>query len=276
VFQLQGDPVNCSGPLGVTNGETFVVSVYTARVSTNYGPVTDILSNTNATYNGLVLEERRRSRRGLELRVNWTWAKAIDDGQNNGAMPRTNGQFDSFTIRYDRGLSTLNVAHKVAATAVWQPTVVMPERWMRTAANGWSLAPVFFGGTRLSGGHESSNGSGGAVYLPTIGRNTLRLPETANLDLKLDRTIRLGERLRLRVRAAAEIFNVQNRVNYTSITTLAYLVGTAVNGVMLLIFQDAATVASEGLNVESFGTYPAASSNSSRERQVQIGFKVEF
>ena len=286
VFQLQGGPINGSGPLGVTTGETFVVPVYTARVSTNYGPVTDILSNTNATYNGLVLEARRRSRRGLEFRANWTWAKAIDYGQNNGAVPRTNGQFDPFTIRYDRGLSTLNVAHKITATAVWQPTVVMPERWMRTAANGWSIALVFtvqsgrpysyeiFGGTRLSGGHESINGSGGAVYLPTIGRNTLRLPETANLDLKLSRTIRLGENVR--VRAAAEIFNVQNRVNYTSITTRAYLVGTAVNGVTPLIFQDAATVATEGLNVQPFGTYMAASSNSSRERQVQIGFKVEF
>ena len=287
VFQLQGGPIQGSGPLGVTNGETFVVPAYTARVSTNYGPVTDILSNTNATYNGMVLEARRRSRRGLEFRANWTWAKAIDDGQNNGAVPRTNGQFDPLTIRYDRGLSTLNVAHKITATAVWQPTVVMPERWLRAAANGWSIAPVFtaqsgrpfsyeiFGGTRLSGGHDSINGSGGAVYLPTIGRNTLRLPETANLDLKLGRTIRLGERLR--VRAAAEIFNVQNRVNYTSITTRAYLVGTAVNGVTPLIFQDAATVASEGLNVQPVpGTYTAASSNSSRERQVQIGFKVEF
>jgi hypothetical protein len=286
MFQLQGGPVNGSGPLGVTNGETFVVPVYSARVSTNYGPVTDILSNTNATYNGLVVEARRHSRRGLEFRANWSWAKALDYGQNNGAVPRTNGQFDPFTIRYDRGLSTLNVAHKITATAVWEPSVATPERWLDVVVNGWSIAPVFtaqsgrpysyeiFGGTRLSGGHESINGSGGAVYLPTIGRNTLRLPETANLNLKVDRTIRLGERLR--VRAAAEIFNVQNRVNYTSITTRAYLVGTAVNGVTPLIFQDAATVASEGLNVQPFGTYTAASSNSSRERRVQIGFKVEF
>ncbi len=286
VFQLQGGPINGSGPVGVTNGETFVVPVYTARVSTNYGPVTDILSNTNATYNGLVLEARRHSRRGLEFRANWSWAKAIDYGQNNGAVPHTNGQFDPFTIRYDRGLSTLNVAHKITAAAVWQPTVAMPERWLRAAANGWSIAPVFtaqsgrpysyeiFGGTRLSGGHESINGSGGAVYLPTVGRNTLRLPETANLDLKLSRTIVLRERLQ--VRAAAEIFNLPNRVNYTSITTRAYLVGTAVNGVTPLIFQDAATVASEGLNVQPFGTYTAASANSSRERQVQLGFKVEF
>jgi hypothetical protein len=286
VFQLQGGPIGGSGPLGVTNGETFVVPVYTQRVSTIYGPVTKIVSNTNATYNGLVLEVRRSSRRGLEFRANWSWAKAIDDGQNNRAVPRTNGQFDPFTIRYDRGLSTLNVAHRVTAIVVWQPTVAVPERWLRVAANGWAIAPVFtaqsgrpysyevFGGTRLSGGHTSINGSGGAVYLPTIGRNTLRLPETVNLNLRVSRTIALGERLRLR--AHAEVFNVQNRVNYSSITTRAYLVGTAVNGVTPLIFQDAATIASEGLSVQPFGTYTASSGNWTRERQVQFGFRLEF
>jgi TonB dependent receptor len=285
-FQLQGGPIAGSGPLGVTNGETFVVPIYTARVSTKYGPVTDIVSNTNATYNGLVLEARKHSRGGLNLRVSWSWAKAIDDGQNNGAVPRTNGQFDPFTNRYDRGLSTLNVAHKITATAAWEPTLVTPEAWLRAVANGWSIAPLFtaqsgrpytyevFGGTRLSGGHTSINGSGGAVYLPTIGRNTLRLPETANLDLRLGRTFRLRERVQLR--ATAEVFNLENRVNYTSITTRAYLVGPAVGGVTPLIFQDAATVASEGLNVQPFGTYTTASSNSARERQLQLSFKLVF
>ena len=286
VFHLQGGPVHGTGPLGVTNGETFVVPVYTARVSTDYGPITDIVSNANATYNAVVLEARRQARKGLEFRVSWTWSKAIDYGENSGAVPRTDNQFDPFILGYDRGLSTLNVAHKVTAMAVWEPTVVMPERWMRAAANGWSVAPVFtarsgrpysyevFGGPRLSGGHESLNGSGGAVYLPTIGRNTLRLPEAEVLDLRVGRSLWLTEWVR--VRATAEVFNALNRVNYSSITTRAYLVGTAVGGVTPLVFQDAATVAAEGLNVQPFGTYTAASSGAAREREVQVGLKVEF
>jgi len=39
----------------------------------------------------------------------------------------------------------------------------------------------------LAGGHESINGSGGSVVLPTVGRNTLRLPDSANLDMRLSR-----------------------------------------------------------------------------------------
>ncbi len=167
-----------------------MVPVYTQRVNTSFGPVTDIVSNADATYNAMVLEARRRLRGGLEFRVSWTWSKAIDYGQG-GAMPRTNAQFDPFDVRYDKGLSALNYPHRVVASAVWEPRLGGDRRWVRVAANGWTVAPLFtessgrpysydiFGGTRLSGGHESINGAGGAVYLPTVGRNTLRLPDTA-------------------------------------------------------------------------------------------------
>ncbi len=281
-FQLQGG----TGTQGVQDGETFAVPVYTQRVSTDYGPVTDIVSNANANYNALVLEARRRDRRGLEFRVSWTWSKAIDFGQNGGATPRLNGQFDPFTVQYDKGLSALNFPHKVVASAVWEPRFATERRWLRTAANGWQIAPLFtetsggpysfdiFGGTRLTGGRESINGAGGAVYLPTVGRNTLRLPDTSNLDLRVSRAVHVTEGVR--VRGTAEIFNLTNRVNYSGITQRAFLVGTAVNGVTPLIFQDAATVAAEGLNVQPFGTFTAAATGHTQERQVQVGLRAEF
>jgi hypothetical protein len=157
---------------------------------------------------------------------------------------------------------------------------------VRVAGSGWSVAPVFtersgrpysfniYGGRRLAGGHQSINGSGGAVYLPTVGRNTLRLPDAANLDLRVSRTVRVAEKVR--VKGVAEIFNVTNRVNYSRIAQRAFLVGTAVNGVTPLVFQDAATVAAEGLNVQPFGTFTSASTGQSKERQVQLGVRLEF
>jgi hypothetical protein len=158
-------------------------------------------------------------------------------------------------------------------------------------ADGWSIAGIFteasgrgysydiFGGTRLAGGGESINGSGGSVVLPTVGRNTLRLPDSMNLDVRVSRSFGLSEGVRLR--AAAEIFNVTNHLNYSGITQRAFLAGTpgtdgAAVGVTPLVFQDAATVAAEGLNVLPFGAYTAASTNEARERQVQVGVRVEF
>ncbi len=309
-FQLQGG----TGATGVRNGETFVLPVYSARVSTSFGPVTDLVSNANASYNGVTLEARRGlgsgrngyggAGRGLELRAAWTWSKAIDFGQNAGAVPRTNGQFDPFQVRYDKGLSALNFPHRMVATMVWTPRgeaawgrMATAERPVWRLAEGWSLAGIFteasgrgysydvFGGTRLAGGRESLNGSGGSTVLPTVGRNTLRLPDSANLDLRMSRSFRLGSRSgeRLRLRASVEGFNVLNHVNVSGVTQRAFLAGTPVplNGtsgfaVTPLVFQDAATVATEGLNVLPFGAYTAAGTNQARERQVQMGLRLEF
>jgi hypothetical protein len=285
LFQLQGG----TGAVGMRDGETFVVPVYTQRVNTSFGPVTDIVSNSDATYSAGVLEARRRNRGGFEFRASWTWSKALDYGQSGGATVRTNNQFDPFNIHYDRGLSALNYPHKVLASVVWQPrfaTTSRESRWLKIAVNGWMLAPIFtessgrpytpeiFGGTRLTGGHESINGSGGALYLPTVGRNTLRLPDTGRVDLRVTRALRASEHVR--VRGIAEIFNLTNRVNYSAITQRAFLVGTEVNAVTPLVFQNAAAIASEGLNVQPFGTFTAASTGQSPERQVQLGLRLEF
>jgi hypothetical protein len=280
-FQLQGG----TGAVGVRDSETFVVPYYSQRLNTNFGPVTDILSNADATYNALVLEARRRSRGGVEFRANWTWAKAIDYGQSGGATPR-NAQFDPFDVRYDKGLSALNYPHKFVANVVWEPRFTIGQHWLRSSVNGWAVAPIFtvtsgrpysldiFGGTRLAGGHESINGAGGAAYLPTVGRNTLRLPDTGRVDLRLTKAVRVSEGVK--VRGVAEAFNLTNRVNYSAIMQRAYLVGTEANGVTPLVFQNAATVAAEGLNVRPFGTFTAAATGQSPERQVQLGLRVEF
>ena len=304
-FRLQGG----AGAVGVQNGETFAVPVYSQRVSASFGPVTDIVSNANASYHGLTLEARRGAganrdgyggvARSLDFRIAWTWSKSIDFGQSAGAVPRTNGQFDPFTVRYDKGLSALNFPHRVVATAIWSPRMNgftrfgEPGRVLQNAANGWSMAWIFyessgrgysyqiFGGKRLPGGHESINGSGGSTVLPTVGRNTLRLPDSANLDMRLSRSFRLREQLHLR--ASAEAFNLTNRINYSGITQRAFLVGapmpligTTGPEVTPLVFQDAEAVASEGLNVLPFGAYTAAGTSQTHERQIQLGLRLEF
>lgn len=280
-FQIEGG----AGVAGVLDGEQFAVPVYTQRVDANFGPVTNIASNTNASYNALIVAARRRSRGGLEFRASWTWSKAIDFGQS-GAVPRQNAQFDPFDVRYDKGLSALNHPQKVVASAVWHPGVSTDSPWLRRAVNGWLVAPLFratsgrpysyniLGGTRLTGGHESINGAGGAVYLPTVGRNTLRLPFTYVLDLRVSRTLRLTERVR--AQAIAEAFNLTNHVNPSSVMQRAFLVGKSANGVTPLIFQSAATVVTEGLNVRPFGTVTSADATGARERRVQLGLRIEF
>jgi hypothetical protein len=271
-FQSQGGPFD---------GQIFFVPKYAARLDPNFGPVTDIVSNVSGSYNALVLEARKKLQVGVELRMHWTWSKALDFGQNSVAGAEENAQFDPFQVRYDKALSSLNYPHRVGVSMVLSPKISVGKHWVRVAANGWQLAPVFTessgraysylirGGTYLTGGRESINGSGGATYLPTVGRNTLRLPDTNNLDLRLARRGRIGSRVRLSW--SAELFNALNHTNYSSVNTTAYDVGQATAGVTPLVFQSAAVNP-----VTPFGQLTGASTALSRERQVQFSLRAEF
>ena len=282
LFQLQGG----TGAPGVQDGETFRLPIYTGRVSPNFGPVTDIVSNVNAIYSGLRLEMETRAIRSAIVRADYTWSRAIDFGQAQSSTPRTNGQLDPFTKGYDKGLSSLNYPQALRVMATWNPKLEHGPKSLRRVADGWGLTPIVVarsgrpytfdlsGGTYLPGGHQSLNGSGGALYLPTVGRNTLRLPATVNVDLRAARSFQAG--WRLRVLASVEAFNLFNHQNVTSVSQRAYLVGAPVAGVTPLVFQSAATIAAEGLNTQPFGTPTGTGTSLARERQVQLGVRVLF
>jgi hypothetical protein len=283
-YQLQGG----TGQTGVQDGETFVLPLYTTRISPNFGPVTAIESNANATYHALVLAMTSNVTRTLSVRAGYTFSKAIDFGPSASAPPRTDNQLDPFTDGYDKGVSSLNYPSNLNVTAVWQPRPSAGSR-LRQALGDWQVSPLIsrhsgrpysfelFGGTYLPGGHSSLNGSGGALYLPTVGRNTLRLPPLVNVDVRAAKSVHLGSPdARYRLRGAAEVFNLLNHVNVSSVTERAYEVQAAANGVTPLVFQNAANIAAEGLNAQPFGTPTAAATSLARERQIQFSLRLEF
>ena len=250
-----------------------------------YGPITAILSNGTGTYNALALQVERRAAHGLTVRASWTYSKALDNVRSTGAVPNENAQFDPFAPLYDRAVSSFNHPHRVITAALWQPDA-HGSRPLRVFVNGWSIAPLVIaasgrpysynivGGSSLPGGRESLNGSGGATFLPSVGRNTLRLPWTENVDLRVARIVTVRERLHLRF--SAEAFNLLNHVNVTAVEQRAFLSGTAVNGITPLVFQDAATIATEGLTTRAFGAPSGSADSPARERRLQAGFRMEW
>ncbi len=281
-FQLQGG----TGRTGVTDGEVFSVPLYTLRVSPDFGPVTEVISHGNATYDGLTARGKTDAVRGLLMAGEFTWSKAIDFGQNASATPRTDSQFDPFANGYDKGLSSLNFPYVLRARAVWTPGGETARRGVRRLAQGWNVGAIetarsgrpytldVSGGSSLSGGHESLNGSGGAQYLPTVGRNTLRLPATIKTDLRLAKGFAVGTRVR--GEASAAVTNLLNHESVSSVNQQAFLVGTAVNGITPLVFQSASAIATEGMNTTAFGTPDAAGSSESRERQIRFSLRLSF
>ena len=274
-YQLQGGP---------RSGQVFAVPLYTARISPAFGPVTGIVSHANGSYNALVAAADTRLG-SLTLRGETTWSKALDDAPELTATPRTDSQFDPFANGYDKAISTLNITWSASGTALWRPVLRHSGERLRRLANGWELESVavaragrpysfdISGGSELPGGHLSLNGSGGALYLPTVGRNTLRLPPTVIENLRVARGVKLG---RAHGEALVEAFNLFNHRNVSAVNERAYLVGQTAGGLTGLVFQDAAGLAAEGLNGVPFGGATAASAETARARQVQVEVRVAF
>lgn len=282
-FILQGG----DGYRGLHSGQVFTVPLYTLRRTTAFGPITALVSNANATYHSFTVVSRIHLG-DLELHTSYTFSRAIDYGPQLSASPRANGQFDPFTDGFDKGLASLDIRHRFAADLLLRTSLHRGPEMLRRAATGWRFTTIavagsgapysyaIFGGTYLSGGRDSINGSGGATYLPTVGRNTLRLPPRGSVDLRTDRQFAVRKHLQLDL--FAEAFNLLNTQNLSRVETRAFLLGTpaVVGAPTPLVFQDAPTIAAEGLTTPAFGTPTSSTSGLSRERQLQLGLRLDF
>ena len=222
-----------------------------------------------------------RAWHGWGVRGSYTWSKALDYGPQVGASPRQDGQFDPFTNGYDKARSSLDRPWQAAGALTYRSPFERGGEWRRWLLGGWGLgvigragsgAPysyVVFDGTRLPGGHASLNGSGGATYLPTVGRNTLRLPMRSKVDLRASRAVGLGRRSGRdwQLEVHGDAFNVLDTVGLSRVETRAFMVGDSgsVDGMTPLMFQDAATVAAEGLSTPAFGTPLSSTTGLSRK-----------
>jgi hypothetical protein len=284
---------------GLHEGETFAVPLYGQRPMANYGAVTALVSNANATYHAVTAEAqvhgvRWVGLRELELRGSYTFSRSIDYAPQGSATPQLDGQFDPFRNGYDKGLSNQQFPQRFSGTMALPLHERKGPKAVRLVLDGWRVSAIgtatsgvpysykIFGGTYLSGGRESINGSGGATYLPTVGRNTLRLAPRGKVDLRLGREVKVGRGMHLN--AFAEAFNLFNAQNISSVETRAFQLGTAntignstATGATPLVFQDAAAIAMEGLTTEvPFGTPNSSTTGLSRERQIELGLRLQF
>jgi hypothetical protein len=298
-YELQSVDGTLNQHKGLQEGETFVVPLYDRRPIANYGAVTALVSNANATYHAITAAAevhgvRWQGLHELELRGSYTFSRSIDYAPQGSATPQLNGQFDPFRNGYDKGLSNQQFPQKFSGTMALPLHERMGPKPVRLVLDGWRVSAIgtassgapysykIFGGTYLSGGRESINGSGGATYLPTVGRNTLRLAPRGKVDLRLGREIKLDRGMHLN--AFVEAFNLFNAENISSVETRAFQLGTAATigsstatGPTPLVFQDAAAIATEGLTTEvPFGTANSSTTGTSKERQIELGLRLQF
>jgi Carboxypeptidase regulatory-like domain len=208
--------------------------------------------NTNTSrglswYNGLLMDVRRRFRRGLQVNGAFTWAKAENiAGNDNGGGAAAELAFnggtpaDQFDFSKDRGLSPLSQRFRAVVSAVYEPRFRALRGFrfgaIETAESGRPIAAFISIGSIpfLGPDGKTYNGFGGIRgqgttgdrnLVPSIPRNGIASEPNYKLDLRVARDIRVTERLRFEV--LAEGFNIFNRSNYNGFNTTLYNVLTA-------------------------------------------------
>jgi outer membrane receptor protein involved in Fe transport len=276
----------------VACGTAITSKVYSKNyMNTHYGFVTEIASNINSSYNGLIAEVQNRSNKYVQFDANYTWSHALDFNQNQSTSPVGNSWYDPLANpRANYGNSSFNVPNRFVTWAMLQ----YPGRsnsWMRFVSDGWHLNPILqiqnglpysagVSGTQggvgsLKANSSGINGSGNSIYLLQIGRNTYKMPTTTVLDMRLQKDLRVSERFNFEL--LGEVFNLLNHQNVTGVNATAYSINATASSTTpanTLVYQPAQGA---GVNASGFGTVSNADSNFVySQRQIQLGIKLDF
>jgi hypothetical protein len=227
----------------------------------NYLPYASILPNVTtislmqssgySNYQALQATFARRFSRGLGFNANYTWANQIDDSPNYSVGASGNGVIPSQFGTVDRGLSDLNVRHRIAVTFNYALPAGGSLHGLRgLLAKDWQLNGLYRWDTGLpfsvTDGTAYSNtgvGSGGerarqlhspmlanpsvhewfdtsafvsqtfGTYVP-MRRNSVEGPNFRALSASAFKTVPLTERFSAEFRA--EGFNVLNTPNFAA------------------------------------------------------------
>ena len=187
------------------------------------GAIDEFQSAASSYYNGATLSLNRRVARGTYLRLSYTYARAIDDGQDALVAGQPATVQNSYNPSAERGPSVTDQRQRVVAAISAEPHPFHREHEiMGRLFNDWKLSSVVnYGSGRpfnaTVAGDPNQDGNDLNDRLPGYSRNAFTGPDYATVDARLTRTIRFGERYKLNL--IAESFNLLNRDNQRMVIT---------------------------------------------------------
>ncbi|MGA9995635.1 MAG: TonB-dependent receptor, partial [Pyrinomonadaceae bacterium] len=208
---------------------------------TPFGEVDAQLSDGNSDYNALNLEVKKRFSNNFQFLASYTWSHSLDDSSDLQTLLKPQ---DNRNFRAERANSLFDQRHRFVFSGV----LASPAEWRGSSSTArrffsdFTIAPILeissgrpfniITGSDTNGDLQGStdrptvrpDGSlcltgvdpncGGPFTSGNLGRNVGVTHGYASLDMRLTRTIRLGERFRLDL--IAEGFNLFNRFNEAS------------------------------------------------------------
>lgn len=118
------------------------------RLNRQYGNMNTRGANGFSSYNALNTRFTSSNlfRQGLDLTVNYTWSKSIDNLSSTfSETPQTEnlGLLDPFQPKLDKGPADFDARHRIAVSAVWAlPYAKQFHGAAKQVLDGWEFAPI--------------------------------------------------------------------------------------------------------------------------------------
>ena len=235
-------------------------------------------STAKSFYQGLSLELNRRFANRFQFNTSYTLSKAKDNKPDQtSVVPGTDdGKIaqNQFDLSGEYGRSDLDVRHRFIFSPVYETgTFKQSEnRIVRALLSDYLITGIFTAqsGFAYSGavsGDPNNDGNFANDRAPGTLRNQFTSPGIYQIDLRVGRIIRFGERYRLSL--FAEGFNIFNRSNVQTVNNTLYAFSTTGGGRLT--------------STTNFGTprifvsgSPSFTFNSSYNREFQLGVRFDF
>lgn len=179
---------------------------------------------SNSSYNALIASYEHRTSLGLTVAANYTWSHAISNTPEGYTYEFSGSVEDPNDPKRDRGNSGVNRPHSFTLSTTYSPI----PHFENKIANGIVGNNLFAILGNFTSGDEQTittsaklNGDSTATSRPLyVGRNTVRGPNVAQLDLRYTRTIAtLWDRVKPSIFIEAN--NLPNHANVVTINTVA-------------------------------------------------------
>jgi hypothetical protein len=188
-----------------------------ARPIPQLGSINVFESAASSVYHGATLSVRRRMTSGVYFMLAYTFAHAIDDGQDALVAGRPATVQDSYAPNLEKGPSVTDQRQRFVFSFVLAPKPFHRDHeLLGMFFNNWKASGVFtYGSGRPVSatvtGDANQDGNNTNDRLPGVSRNSLLGPDYATTDMRLTRRLHAGDRVKLEL--MVESFNLLNRNN---------------------------------------------------------------
>jgi TonB dependent receptor len=98
----------------------FTTKFFYQRLNPKYRAITDIVSETNASYQAAVARLTHRLSGAFSINAGYTYSHAIDDNQNESTFADNNDVYDPTNLSLEHGTSNFDVRQRAAGSVVAQ------------------------------------------------------------------------------------------------------------------------------------------------------------